>query len=894
MLSLVGWVFAANLYAADLSPGYSEAMQQAIQHASDPSGWTPSTLVVIPDTTAGTTGGLVYDIGKLIVRTATKSLYFQSNYVAQSDYTIYGSASGDATWVTTGNDATRFLLENGVTGDNVTTLLERGLGMNATDTHDAIVEYAVDTEYLMRPTRNPDITNYLPEQYGTNAPFVQPAGMRDEAFNNFTSYYDSWMAGAYGSYAFPWTQLGYTFFWGNGETLDEINGMSEFIILGQSPVEIYGIYATSSYIYTRNAGGVFSSADDAAYGNGFASFKIDGRCDTVWAGHRFQKNVSDAPPNRILISEGGEVSGGQGILVWSLNYDVVNNGHISGGTTDKFGIAETENIAVLFKGDTGTDYGTPITTAGAVNRLINTGTIQSPGTAIRAEAGDTRIINSGVIAGDRYAIRTGSGSDSVTVDGGEITGVIDLGADADTLIVSGAADAMFNVTLNRDTADAALVLNTETVAIADDTVFAVEVTGEKNIRSQERFLIVDTAALSANSTRLVIRNDGSLPMISFSAAQSGNRLSLVAGRDSSYYTRLSGNASLGSALDRIADMSSGDMAEVLGVLDRSGDPGLARNIEPAVDQSLVQTSFGTTGRYARVVAGRMGQVLSARTMADAPEKSGLWARGYGGSLHQDATGTSDGYEADLRGVSFGYDRSLSDRILVGVSGGYAKNTVTTKDTNTGADVESRQAGLYGSMAKEAYYLGAVLSVAWNRYDASRHIAFGTIDRTARGDYAGEQYSGFLEGGYIFQGHGAVFTPAVSLQAMRLHLEDFTETNADSLNLKVDSQDYTLFQTGLGAKIAFPMEYNEMRFVPELHASFLYDFIGDAQQATAAFTGDDASFVTKGSAPPKSSGNIGAKLAIVTHSSWTFSFGCDYEMKKDFYALNGHLDIRYAF
>jgi len=287
-----------STFAADPSPNYAESLQLATDHAANTTVWKAPSLFVIPDTTVGTTEGLVYDDGKLIVRTATKSRNYKWNYVGQAGYKIYGAATTDAAWVTTGNDATRFLTANSVNGNNVTTLLERGLGMDATGTHDAIVEYAVDTQYLLRPTRNPDIAQYLPDQYGTNLPFVKPAGMTDAAYANFKTYYENWKAGAYGPYAFPWTQLGYTFFWGNGYTLAQINGMSEFIILGQSPVEIYGIYATQSYIYTRNDGNNFSSAAGTSYGNGFASFKIDGACDTVWAGHRFQKNVRTTTAQR--------------------------------------------------------------------------------------------------------------------------------------------------------------------------------------------------------------------------------------------------------------------------------------------------------------------------------------------------------------------------------------------------------------------------------------------------------------------------------------------------------------------------------------------------------------------------------------------------------------------
>ncbi len=242
--------------------------------------------------------------------------------------------------------------------------------------------------------------------------------------------------------------------------------MSEFIILGGTSAGIYGINATQSYVYTRNDGAAFSSAATAQFGNGFASFKIDGSCDTIWAGYRFQKKVSsdtsDGNRNQINIENTGSVSGGQGLLVWSRNYDVNNSGVISGGT---------------------------------------------------------------------YAIQTGAGNDTITVNGGEITGSIDLGTGTDTLNVTGAGSAKFDFTLNKDTSTSAQVVNAETVTIADNTKLAVTMMVTKNVRHNDQFLIVDTNTLTVTPGNLAIQNDSSLPMISFSATKDGNKLYLLASRN---------------------------------------------------------------------------------------------------------------------------------------------------------------------------------------------------------------------------------------------------------------------------------------------------------------------------------------------------------------------------
>ena len=901
------WIAAAE----DRAPTYSESVQLAEDNAANPEGWTPPGLFVIPDTTSGATEGLIYDKGSLIVRTATKHPYFKWNYVGESGYKIYGSPETDATWVTTGNDVTNFLRANGVNGGNVTTLLERGLGMDATGTHDAIVEFAVDTHYLMRPTRNPDISTYVPSDYGTSRPFVKPEGMTENVFCNFKAYYENWLAGAYGSYPFPWTQLGYTFFWRNGYEPDRIKGMSEFIIPGQSPVDIYGIYATCSYIYTMNDGSDFSSAAHASYGNGFASFNIGGSCDTVWAGHRFQKNVrtKSETPNQVIISRDGAVSGGQGLLIWSLNYDVINEGVIGGPTADKFGVAGTSDIAVLFKGDRSGEYGAPVTNG--VNRIVNSGVIASPGTAIKAAAGNTFVINStcGVISGGEYAVQTGAGNDSVIVQGGELAGKVDLGTGTDLFSVTNTgSNATLRVALNRDTADQAQVRVKDsgagTVHIADNTTLALTVTGETNVRNNDRFLIVDTAALTVTPECLVVRNDLSLPMVDFSATKEENRLYLVAARNAGYYAANSGNAPLGAIIDSLADSATGDMAVVLGNLDKSGSAANVGQMAPNADNGAMNTSYETMNGHIDAIRCRIGQVMkgtdededahSDASAEGAPECCTLWVQGFGAALDQEERGSSGGYDAHIWALSFGFDRFVSDHVIAGISGGYGRSRIRTDDAATGANADSYLGSLYGSLKWDAFYLEGVASFSCNYYDESRHIAFNTVNRRAEGEYRGRQYSGYLEGGYRFKYKEFLLTPFASAHYMKLKIDEYAERGAGTLNLNVSAQNFDMFQMGLGIQCARTILYGTIRIMPEIHATFLYDFVSDPRQTTSTFTGGGASFETKGFDPPKSSCNAGAALAIFATSSVTLSLTYDVEWRDDFSCHSGCLSLQYRF
>ncbi len=534
------------------------------------------------------------------------------------------------------------------------------------------------------------------------------------------------------------------------------------------------------------------------------------------------------------------------------------------------------------------------------NTLINSGTITAPGangTAVESWAGDTEIINSGMITGTGtgYAIKTGAGNDTVTINGGRIDGSIDLGTGANR----------FNFTLNKDTATSALIVNANTVTLEGSTI-AVNIARTGNIiRNNDLFLIVDAAKPILYDTKLSILNDSALPMITFTDLRSADNLKLyfAAARDNTFYTLRAGNASLGFVLDSLANTATGDMATVIEDLDFSGNPISARQMEPTVNNGLVQTSFGTIGQYNNTVLNRIGQVQACRTedvsmtgvsTCHETAKNAAWVQGFGSYLHQGNTGTSDGYTANVWGVSLGYDRFLSENVIAGFSFGSARNTMTTHDVNTRTDADSYQGSLYGSLARDAYYIDAILSFAYNRYDASRHIVFGGINRTAKSNYGGYQYSGYLEGGYAFKMKGVLLTPLMSLQMMHLNVEDYTETEAGALNLKVDRQSYHLFQTGLGVKVAYPILKKSVRITPELHAKWLYDFAGDAQEITSSFTGGGASFVTKGVDPSRSSGSIGAKLTIMTPTNWSVSLNYDFETKPDFYGHHGWINLQYEF
>jgi outer membrane autotransporter protein len=234
--------------------------------------------------------------------------------------------------------------------------------------------------------------------------------------------------------------------------------------------------------------------------------------------------------------------------------------------------------------------------------------------------------------------------------------------------------------------------------------------------------------------------------------------------------------------------------------------------------------------------------------------------------------------------------------VTGAGFGFARGQLSTNGDGAiiNTDSDTFQGDLYAGLTRDEYYLGGILSLASHQYNARRHVRFDTMDRTASSNYSGLQYSAFLEGGRTFSSKGLFLTPFASLQYAELHLDDYDEGGAGALSLQVDSQQYHLLQTGLGARLSRPIKQEGVTMTPELQARWLYDFAADSQATTGVFREASGFFATKGPDAPESGFTAGASLTLDTTSNVTVVMGYDYEWKKRFAGHSGRIEVNFAF
>lgn len=965
-------------HLSQAAQSYSEAILAAQANIDSNTNFIPldSSIITIKGSTSldnpsyGLTYNSTFGDGKsyLVVRTLTNVAYYENGSGALKygvgDYTTFNdSVNHQASWVTTGNDATKFIDNHVSSPGTLVSSMEQGLGMDnsAGGTHTAIVEYGVlpDNDHLNRPTRQSDITAYstTSSDYAFTNPFTptQSTGMSDATYSHLQTYLDFWQTdtlskgGWHGltvspsSHWFPWTELGYTYYWGHDTNdLAAIQGSSEFVILGGSTIKIIGVYSPQSYMYTRNKNGAFSTDSDAEFGNGFGSFNVTGNCDTIWAGNAFQANAStDANnPNQIILASGKTISGGQGILVWSPNYTLTNYGTISGATAKKLadafkggaGMSGTANVAVLFLGDT--TFGD---IPGGKNKVVNSGTISSPGTAIESDAGDTEITNTGTISGDSYALRFKGGTNSITNSGSITSADTAIRIEAGTTSINSTGTVSGHVTLVSEPT-AALDIGNSTLTISGSGVYTqssqttlkmtansstdfgkITATGANAVVAADSTLYVTTGGYIPNNTTFsnVISSTGtgvnvpttitpSSPIFTFAGANgTGDHLNLTATRAHSYnsFTTNANSSATGTVLNTLAMNSSttGSIINVLGGLDSlssGADINSALNsLAPNVDNSAPQVGFETQTKFVNTAIDHINTVFG--TAGAPPVPSGafdpaVWAQTFDSYLHQDPRGTSNGYNANVWGIIGGYDMQVRPDLAFGVSAGYAYDNVRGKDFSNRSGINNYQLGIYGSFTRSSYYVDGIFSFAYNRYDASRNVAFVGFNVTPTANYGGEQYSSYFEGGYKFEHKKFALTPLASIQYTRLNINGYTEDNGGGAGLTVKSQGSNFLQSGLGAKAEYRIEKKDYSIIPDFHFKWLYSFINDNQQATSTFGGGGASFLTSGFNLPTSSYDLGTKWTILTKHNTSVSLNYDYELNPDFYSHSAYLNVRHEF
>ena len=351
---------------------------------------------------------------------------------------------------------------------------------------------------------------------------------------------------------------------------------------------------------------------------------------------------------------------------------------------------------------------------------------------------------------------------------------------------------------------------------------------------------------------------------------------------------------------------SADMSNVLKTLEASSDSQIASSLDamsPIADRGVIETTNQSLDKFVgqEIIRLQDSKVEEDKDQNKSSEdksfQNDIWTQVYGDYAHQDARGLSNGYLARLWGTVIGIDHKfMDDSLRLGLAEGFSGSQVLSKDNSGHTGITSYQTGLYAEYEgkKRPFILDVLLTYGYNNYDSSRIVDLAGTSRTASSNYIGQQFSTYLEAGYKFKSKNFDIIPLLALDYTHLHLSDYTESGADSLDLSVDAQNYDTLQVGTGCRISHAFETKNMLFTPELHFRYFYAAVNDKQQTLASFTGGGTTFQTNGYRPAPSSFNFGARLEFFNKKNLTLLADCNTAFKDGYYEAGGSLTVKYSF
>ena len=290
----------------------------------------------------------------------------------------------------------------------------------------------------------------------------------------------------------------------------------------------------------------------------------------------------------------------------------------------------------------------------------------------------------------------------------------------------------------------------------------------------------------------------------------------------------------------------------------------------------------------------------AATCKETGPHSNWWLKGFGYVGSQGAEQGIAGYDASIIGTMIGYDVPLDPNTRVGMGIGFARSQIDGNSFQGGGNstaINTYKALVYIGHESGNWFINGDASFGWEDYTGTRSIQFPGISRSAKAAYSGQDYTTRVTTGYHFFAGGFTITPIASLQYTHLDISAYSETNAGDIGLRVNAQGYDFLESSLGAKVAYPFQYRDVNYIPDVHAKWFHELTNPTVRNTAAFSAvGSPAFTTTGIKTADDTFNVGAGLTILScgcaSRAWAVEAVYDYYWRSDNYTAQ-KVALRYT-
>jgi outer membrane lipase/esterase len=254
---------------------------------------------------------------------------------------------------------------------------------------------------------------------------------------------------------------------------------------------------------------------------------------------------------------------------------------------------------------------------------------------------------------------------------------------------------------------------------------------------------------------------------------------------------------------------------------------------------------GRTASAAPLDLGETGGGASADALGG---RLGAFVNGVGSFGSKDATDRETGFNFHTMGVTVGVDYRLAENLVAGAAFSYLRSESVMNVALGDVDSNSYGMSLYGTYYVGPVYVDVLSGFTWHDYSIARRIVYApgpdgsgsaadAVDRTAEGDTIGRQFTLNVGAGYNFRQGGFTLTPYARMEFLNLHINGYTESGANGLDLHIKKQTEESLLTVLGGRLAYALSAPFGVLVPAVHGEWRHEFLNDQRSIRAQFAND---------------------------------------------------------
>lgn len=274
----------------------------------------------------------------------------------------------------------------------------------------------------------------------------------------------------------------------------------------------------------------------------------------------------------------------------------------------------------------------------------------------------------------------------------------------------------------------------------------------------------------------------------------------------------------------------------------------------------------------------------------------IWGQFFGSQAKQKTIDNFSGFENRTMGFSFGLDKKIDDKNMVGVSFAYSDSDIDDDDNIKSTQIDSYQInGYFSKKFADKFYLDGLVGFALNDNYSMRTII--SVSDRAEANYYSQNYFAKTRLGFVENFKDRIeIAPELALTYIYSNIEDYQEEGAGNLNLTVRSDNPQFFEGELALNFSMSdfdiiSGYN---IIPKIRLAYGYDFLGNEQISNNLFSQQNLSFVAQSSEINRHAIKLNAGIDIFSQNDIAVS-AYYYGEKRDNYLLNGgFLKFKYNF